>query len=1337
MANLSRPELAEITNTSLPPASLDALRSLRNKACESSQGGFKLQSQQKFLRRILSPESPNRSLLMVHGTGTGKCHGVDTPIMLYDGTIKKVQDIVQGDMLMGDDSTPRRVLSLARGRDDMFKIISKKGESYVVNSEHILCLQHTSTRNQITEITVQDYLKLSKKLRRDLKGYRVPVNFNHKDIDFDPYILGVWLGDGSKRDPVISSQDSVILKYIHDFCKNNNAVLTFQSGYDYRISAICKQFPNVFLEFLKKYNLINNKHVPDDYKYTSRDVRLQVLAGLIDTDGFLDNGTYEITQKSKQLADDIVYLSRSLGFAVSNKLVQKSCMYKGERSVGNYYRIHISGEIQQIPVKILRKQASSRRQIKDVLRYGITIEPLGEGDYYGFMLDGNSRYLLGDFTVTHNTCTAIQIAEEYILRPEFQDQKVLVVASAAVQDNFQVQLFDMSRVNIDLIAGTLESKQCTGRRYLDMLLRIENEPKNWNNPDTRDKLDRISKKIIDEFYEFMAYGSFGNYINEKQTSMKKTDFDQWVHETFDNRLVIIDEAHNIGESKDSEGVKGITSAMETLVKTANGLVLVLLTATPMFDTYDEIMFYFNLFLWNERKQDFKKSLKASDFFNGDGTLRGSGEEFRKMCQDYVSYVKGDNPFTFPFRLPPPKTITETLKTGFTGKAIGPDDRLKYLTLVGSQVAGIQKSILTKEEREDTEERKRQLMLSTIAVLPGHKTFNQCFSLDGKQFRYIDEPFLTPEKIGEHAAKFSTIIKSIEAGEGIALVYSNYVELGSRLFSMALEEHGYTPAFGQTLLAEPSYKGPSKGKYALLSSGSSEAEISAMIERAKNKKNRDGADIRIIISSKIVSEGVDFRYVRQIHIIDPWWNMSRIEQVVGRGLRTCSHQLLPFEKQNCTVYFHVCRTDDGKECYDEYTYRFRVEPKAMRIARVRKVLAESAMDCPLQNQINTLPDDWKNLPVAQTRSEGNQVVNYRLAAMLGPTFDDTPDVAECIVKPVPEDPDHVRPLSTYLDVRDELLSKAAQLFIDKPIWDRDQLLAAMKPYTKEVVIYNLQHAITSGFRFKDAFNRPAVLESKGDLYALSPLNGTMVERTTKPMPKGRVELPSAQVEEEEEKTELADDILATKRASVKLPGDAATRFSEETINGYVFDHEFTDAEKRMYLKSKAGGTPFAERLYVPESEYIVLGHETFEPPEPPVGDDQTHFREWNAALLARFIENKDKLFASLNSSKKFTISKMNIDGENVKRKRDKSFKKFEPIVCGTGDNDKPTMVAFAKFIDKNGVGIPSNITRVPDICIYTELLAREEYNCFWMTPEELSVLYDSKENKAAFTKEFKS
>lgn len=945
-------------------------------------------------------------------------------------------------------------------------------------------------------------------------------------------------------------------------------------------------------------------------------------------------------------------------------------------------------------------------------------------------------------TGTGKTCTAIQVAEEYILRPEFQDRKVMVVASAAVQDNFQTQLFDMSRVSIDTVAGTLESKQCTGRRYLDMLMRIESEPKNWNNPEIRAKLERTATTIIKEFYEFTAYNSFGNLILSKLGGTEKDIDREWVHETFDNRLLIIDEAHNIRESKDEEGMKGVTRALENLVKTAEGLVLVLLTATPMYDTFDEIIYYMNLFLWNDRKQSPTESVKITDFFNPDATLKTGpdGERFRTWCQDYVSFVKGENPFTFPFRLPPPKTISrEAISKSFLGKRIAPADRIQYLALVGSDATGTQKAALVGTEKAEDEEKKRVLMQSTIVVPPGNRTFNELFRSVGKQYDYTDKPFLTPETLPNHSAKFVSIIKSIDSGTGVCLVYSNFVALGARLFAMALEEHGYTAYTGTSLLATPSYKGNSKGKYILLTSDISEAEIAKLLSTVKQPRNRDGSQIRVVVAGPIVSEGVDFRYMRQIHVVDPWWNMSRIEQVVGRGLRTCSHQLLPFEDQNCTVYFHVVRTGDGKECFDEYTYRTKVEQKALKIARVRKVLAESAMDCPLQNQINTLPEDWKQLEIAQRQSEGNTMVTYRLQGMMAPTFDNAPDVAACVVTESEEDPRYVRPLSTYLDVRDELLEKLGALLSNKPVWERTELFNALRPYTQEVVVYNIQQAIASGFRFKDGFGRPSILESRGDLYALAPLgapNNTMVERTTEPPGHESVALPVV-TKEEASVAQIAPDLLQTKRTTFTFPADAATRFSETVLNGYIFDHEFTDAEKRAYLKTYPKNLPFASRLYVDGTDYIVLGKDTYEPPEAPIGDDLTAYRQWNSALVGRFIESKDTLFASLKNGK-LTISKMAIENGVPKRKREKGGKKFEPVVCDTGENNTSVMNEFAKYIDKNGIGLPTiqaagkaaKAMTGPQRCVYIELLCREQYKnrCLWITPEELSVLYDGKAAK---------
>lgn len=1352
MVNLTHPELAEIRNENLPAASLDALKELRTRLCNNAGSEYELQSHQKFLRRVLSPDSSTRNLLMVHGTGVGKCHGRGTPVLMYNGTKKLVEDVVEGDILMGDDSTPRTVESLARGRDQMYRITSVKGDSYVVNSEHILCLQHTSTRNVVTELSVVDFLKRSEKDQRNLKGYRTAVDFQGTSIEFDPYILGVWLGDGSQRDPVITSQDAAILHYLRDFCSRNNSVLTFQSHYSYRISAISKKHENIFLNFLKQHDLIDNKHVPNEYKINSREVRLQVLAGLLDTDGYLINGTYEITQKSQQLADDIVFLARSLGLATTTRPVEKSCVYKGERVSGLYYRTFISGDIDMVPVKILRKKAAPRTQIKDVLRYGITVTPLGEDDYFGFTLNGNHRYVLGDFTVTHNSCTAIQIAEEYILRPEFQEKKVLVVAGPAVQSNFKTEIFDINRVSLDKTESLLSSKQCTGRRYLDMLMRIEADPKQWKVPDTRIRLGTLADRIIGEFYEFAGYSSFGALINKKFLDLKPADAEKWVHETFDNRLLIIDEAHNLREG--SSEMKTVSTALETLVKTAEGLVLVLLTATPMYDTHEEIIFYMNLFLWNDRKQPLNKKILPGEFLLADGSIKTSKEQaFRDWAQTYVSYVKGENPFTFPFRLPAPEIdgLPEP-STGFTGLQIGAASKSKYLTVTPSTVTGGQKKLIDGATGKDDEEARMALMIPTISVLPGNKEFAEVFRASGTQWQYTGEPCLTPEKLPGVSAKFVTVLKQIEESKGVILVYSNYVERGSRLFAMALEEHGYTPASGPSLLENPAYKGKSKGEYILLSSEVSTPQTNALLQLARSDRNVNGEKVRVIVTTPRISEGVNFRYVRQVHLLDPWWNMSRIEQVIGRALRTCSHQALPFEEQNCSVYLHVLRSDTEQECFDEYTYRTKVEEKGVKIARVRRLLEESAMDCPIQTSLNTLPEDWKNLEVPQRRSEGAKEAKLMLKDMMAPVFSDG-DAAQCRVKPS-EPEEYVRPLSTYFDVRDEVFTKLGKLFIDKPIWDREELFAALKMYQRDVVVFLLQNAIRTGFKFKDSFGRPSLLQSRGDLYSLNPSaeNGTIVERTTQPPVHGDAPIEAIETEKETgelpdlaklvEQLDLKDTSLVVTEVPAGLEGkerskarDAQRRAQEQiqvvdqfagrikvdfaaVLPGYMFDR-LTREQKIMILRSPASkDLPFADRLRVPGTEILVLGKDDYDPPDP-IGDDRTAVQEWVKAVTERYAADNDKMVATLKDGK-FSIGKF--EEKDGVFKRIHGVKRDVPIVCGTGSNGTAEVNKLAMYIDIRKRGIPDIPKKTTwTRCDIAELLAREQNNIVWYTPEEMDVL----------------
>ena len=434
----------------------------------------KMQIMQMLGQWISNPSAMGTAIAINGPMGTGKCHTFDTPILMYDGSVKMVQDIVVGDKVMGDDSKCRNVLSLGRGEDDLYDIVHSNGEKYGVNSEHIMCLkqsgmnfiknvktksgevrykvcyfdkndykQHSKRFSDQTEaerylhniklehdyieIPVKTLLKLPKYIRVNLKGYKRGVEFSSKNVPFDPYIIGAWLGDGTSSKSEITNQDATILHYLKMELKKYNLNLVHRSEYTYGISYDMHEHDtrnnkNKFLQVLKDFKLINNKHIPDIYKINDRQTRLELLAGIIDTDGsYCDNSKgYDIIQKNKVLADDILFVARSLGFSANMSQCEKSCMYKGEKKTGTYYRMHLSGDnLSSIPVKCPRKMARSERVInKDSMVMGITIEPRGWGKYYGFELDKNHKYLLGDFTITHNT-SLVKEGISKILNREF------------------------------------------------------------------------------------------------------------------------------------------------------------------------------------------------------------------------------------------------------------------------------------------------------------------------------------------------------------------------------------------------------------------------------------------------------------------------------------------------------------------------------------------------------------------------------------------------------------------------------------------------------------------------------------------------------------------------------------------------------------------------------------------------------------------------------------------------------------------------------------------------------------------------------------------------------
>lgn len=349
--------------------------------------------------------------------GPSGCHRAGQLVLMYDGTFKTVEDVEVGDQLMGPDSTPRTVLELHRGHSGMVEITPKKGVPWVVNAGHILTVETGtySKSRRLVDVDVQTWSLWPKSRKLESKLVRVPVTFPRgAKLPLDPYLLGVLLGDGSLGPSVrFTSADSEIVRAMTQEAKKLGLRLTkhnkwvTKNGKRLKSKASCyilsgvKGVCNPISSKLKILGLwgarSGTKFVPYLYKVGSYEERMSMLAGLIDTDGSYNKTgkSYNYKSKSKALIDDVAFLVRSLGFAT----YPRAYKLKGV----TYYSMEIVGDVSNIPVRVRRKKGVKRGNGRNVLRTGFVIRPLPPEDYFGFVLDGDHRYLLDDFTVTHNT----------------------------------------------------------------------------------------------------------------------------------------------------------------------------------------------------------------------------------------------------------------------------------------------------------------------------------------------------------------------------------------------------------------------------------------------------------------------------------------------------------------------------------------------------------------------------------------------------------------------------------------------------------------------------------------------------------------------------------------------------------------------------------------------------------------------------------------------------------------------------------------------------------------------------------------------------------------------
>lgn len=547
-------------------------------------------------------DSPYRGLVLYHGLGVGKCHAKDTCVVMYDGTVKLVQDVVERDVLLGDDGGPRTVLSLARGRDRMYRVDQHNAESYTCNQAHILCLKRQGDKEErIVEIPIKDFVSLSLDDQVALKGYATDVVTFSVAVTFPypflhPYIVGYWLADNmsaSMENSVahISCRTSRVRKYINQLCASSSLELIHR-GMDCHV--IVDQRGNNAFEGLRK-QYIAACGIPNVYKVASPESRQHFLAGIVDRFGRIQDGCVVLEDTSSQYLSDIQFIARSLGIRCAAKADQKfkTCVVKlfGPR-------------VRELPLCAPYINNQMHLVDRDDVLSNITLCELGEDEYYGFVLDGNSRYVLHDFTITHNTRAAIAIAETLSA-----SHKINVLVPASLESNFVSEILlcgnreyqytgvwsyhskdaaDYADIKAaGLAAGVKES---TLRKNRGIWVRAASSDTGTHNFEQltdaqRQQIGAQIKDMVQFRYSFMHY----NGLNASQLSALTRDD---TFNPFDDSIVIIDEVHNlISRIVNNSSIAG---KLVQLLMSARGAKILMLSGTPIINRPVELAHICNL-----------------------------------------------------------------------------------------------------------------------------------------------------------------------------------------------------------------------------------------------------------------------------------------------------------------------------------------------------------------------------------------------------------------------------------------------------------------------------------------------------------------------------------------------------------------------------------------------------------------------------------------------------------------------------------------------------------------------------------------------------------------------
>jgi len=673
------------------------------------------------------------------------------------------------------------------------------------------------------------------------------------------------------------------------------------------------------------------------------------------------------------------------------------------------------------------------------------------------------------------TCSAVTMSEEYLaVNPK---KKVIMIVPQALQENMRRTIFNADKLKWNSESKTWSAHQCTGISYLKRLGLL-------SNPDIKSVALKVEKDI-NKRYTIVGYQAFANDIRRTLDGaipkglpeVKKRELrNNLLRERFSDCMLIIDEAHNLrdisdptedvekaaeteaatatatatgtGDAKENAGGKALNPLLKQIVLYAEGLRLVLMTATPMYNSAPEIVLLLNFLHMNDLKREDPEFTMNTVF--ADGRLSKKGRVLlSNMARKYVSYMRGENPFTFPLRMRPQEAVTDAASewpaisatatpvdfSDWDRAALSalplvftvpePDSQPEQLLRRATSRAVQSEDGSTKDLRLDA-----RMQMANICYpneLYGTTGFDAHFrtvSIQGKTNKLtvfevkhpnfnIDTVF-RGEGLRAHAPKLHRILESILKSNGISFVFSRYITAGAVPMAIALERAGFQRRLGDGSLS-PLLKGVKPPAPICALCGETQHERTShefkpacyvfltsddtLAPQYKNLVRQAttwvdpitgpvGGEVKVILGSQVASEGLDLKCVREVHVLDAWYHLNRIEQIVGRGIRFCSHTALRavedakgiprMSLNNCLIYLHALNVPDteerqGFETADLYAYRLAIG-KARMIGLVQRVLKTHSWDCNLELEAMT----FVGLPTrTQIDAQNNRNDTYSL------------------------------------------------------------------------------------------------------------------------------------------------------------------------------------------------------------------------------------------------------------------------------------------------------------------------------------------------------------------------